>query len=189
VPAEKVTVLRHRLNPIGREVHGQELHFRIAGGRVAKVPIEELVEQLKPHIERQKEWIAKYHRQQGSVGPIDGFSMEYIVERQELSVLEELRAGAQMMRISVTGWKAVPEPSLVTESADEALRPDSRFMQALHLADKRTTLTFWVYPDSFEAYRKLQDAAHAEGLSVAGRPLPPGVPIAGSPSGSRSSSQ
>jgi hypothetical protein len=189
VPAEKVTVLHHRLNPIGREVHGQELHFRIAGGRVAKVPIEELVELLKPQIERQKEWIAKYHRQQGSVGPIDGFSMEYIVERQELSVLEELRAGAQMMRISVTGWKAVPEPNLVTESADEALRPDSRFMQALHLADKRTTLTFWVYRDSFEAYRTLQEAAHAEGLSVAGRPLPPGVPIAGSPSGSRSSSQ
>lgn len=189
VPAEKVEVLRHRLNPIGREVRGQELHFRIAGGRIAKVPIEELVEMLKPQIQRQKDWIAKYHRQTGSIGPIDGFSMEYVVERQRLTVLEELRTGAQMMRISVTGWKAVPEPDLFTESADEALRPDSRFMQALRLADKGATLTFWVYPDSFDAFRKLQEAAHAEGLSVAARPLPTGVPIAGSPSGSRSSSQ
>ena len=189
VPTEKVTVLRHRLNPIGREVRGQELHFRIAGGRIARVPIEELVELLKPQIERQKEWIAKYHRHQSSVGPIDGFSLEYVVERQRMTVLEELRSGTQLMRISVTGWKAVPEPNLVTESADEALQPNSRFMQALRLADKRATLTFWVYPDSFDAYRQLQEAAHAEGLSVAGRPLPAGVPIAGSPSGSRSSSQ
>lgn len=189
VPTEKVTVLRHRLNPIGREVRGKELHFRIAGGRVAKVPIEELVQLLKPQIERQKDWIAKYHRQQGSVGPIDGFSMEYVVERQRMTVLEELRTGTQMMRITVSGWKAVPEPDLVSETADEALRPDSRFMQALRLADKRATLTFWIYPDSFDAYRKLQEAVHSEGLSVAARPLPTGVPIAGSPSGSRSSSQ
>jgi len=189
VPTEKVDVLRHRLNPIGREVRGKELHFRIAGGRVAKVPIEELVEELKPQIQRQKDWIAKYHRQTGSIGPIDGFSMEYVVERQRLTVLEELRTGAQMMRISVTGWKVVPQPNLVTETADEALRPDARFMQALRLADKGATLTFWVYPDSFDAYRKLQEVAYAEGLSVAARPLPAGVPIAGSPSGSRSSSQ
>ncbi len=189
VPSEKVEVLRHRLNPIGREVRGQELHFRIAAGRIAKVPIEELVETLKPQIQRQKDWIAKYHRQTGSVGPIDGFSLEYVVERQRMTVLDELRTGSQMMRISVTGWKAVPEPNLLTETADEALRPDSKFMQALRLADKGATLTFWIYPDSFDAYRELQEVAHAEGLSVAARPLPEGVPIAGSPSGSKSSSQ
>ncbi|MBA3314763.1 MAG: hypothetical protein M3552_00150 [Planctomycetota bacterium] len=189
VPTEKVTVLRHRLNPIAREVRGNELHFRIAAGRIAKVPIEALVERLKPQIERQKDWIAKYHRQQGRVGPIDGFSMEYVVERQRLSAIEELRAGTQMMRITVTGWKAVPERDLVAESVEEALQSDSRFMSALRLADRNATLTFWVYPDSFEAYRRLQQAAHAEGLSVAARPLPDGVPIAGSPNGSRSSSQ
>lgn len=189
VPSEKVTVLRHRLNPIGREVREKELHFRIAGGRVARVPIEELVERVKPQIERQKDWIAKYQRQLGSVGPVDGFTMEYVVERQRLNPLEELRAGAQMMRITVTGWKVVPEHDLMGETADAALHSESKFMSALRLADPRATLTFWVYPDSFQTYRRLQKVAHDEGFSVAARPLPQGVPIAGSPSGSRSSSQ
>jgi hypothetical protein len=189
VPVEQVTVLRHRLNPIGREVRGRELHFRIAGGRIARVPIEELVERLKPQLERQKDWIAKYNRHQGRVGPLEGFTMEYVAERSRLGVVEELRLGAQMMRIVVAGWKVVPEPNLVTESADEALRGDSRFLSVLRLAPPDTTLTFWVYPDSFEAYRRLQEFAHAEGFSVAARPLPHGVPIAGSPQGSRSSSQ
>ena len=94
-----------------------------------------------------------------------------------------------MMRIVVSGWKVVPEPGLVSEPVETALRGDSRFLTALRLADSDATLTFWVYPDSFDAYRKLQEAAHAAGLAVAARPLPAGVPIAGSPNGSRSSSQ
>lgn len=189
VPGERVTVLRHRLNPIGREVQGTELHFRIEGSRVARVPIAELIEQLKPQVERQKDWISKFQRHQGRLGPVDGFSMEYLLERQRLSVIEELRLGAQMMRISVTGWKVVPERDLATESVEEALNADSRFMSALRLVDRNATLTFWVYPDSFSAFRRLQEAVHEQGLAVAARPLPHGVPIAGSPNGSRSSSQ
>ena len=189
LPQKKVTVLQHQLNPIGREVRDEELHFRLLGGHVARVPIEELVARLKPEIERQKEWIIKYQRQQGRVGPIDGFSMDYVVERQRLSVVEELRLGAQVMRIIVSGWKLVPEPNLPAESVDEALRSDSRFMSALRLAPRSATVTFWVYPDSFEAYRRLQQAVYEAGLDVAARPLPYGVPIAGSPNGSRSSSQ
>lgn len=189
VPAEKVTVLRHRLNPIGRVVRGKELHFRLAEGRIAPVPVDALVERLKPEIERHKEWIIRYRRHQGTIGPIDGFTMEYVVERQRLSVVEELQHGVAMMRIGVTGWKVKPEPGMVGESADEALRSDSRFMTVLSLAEPDSTLTFWVYPDSFPLYRRLQQFAHAEGFEVAARPLPPGVPIAGSPQGSRSSSQ
>ncbi|MGC1273992.1 MAG: hypothetical protein WBC44_09815 [Planctomycetaceae bacterium] len=189
VPAEKVTILRHRLNPIGREVHGKELHFRIADGRVARIPIEELVERLKPEIEREKDWIAKFRKHRGRVGPIDGFSMEYVVERQRLSVVDQLQQGTQMMRISVSGWKVTPESDLVAESVDVALAGDSKYRTALRLADAGTTITFWVYPDSFEAYRLLQEHAYATGFAVAARPLPAGVPIAGSPNGSRSSSQ
>lgn len=189
VPAEKVTVLHHRLNPLGREVRGEELHFRVAGGRVAHVPLKELIERLKPEIEREKEWIAKYHRHRGRVGPVDGFSLEFVVERQRLSVVEQLQQSAMMMRISVTGWKVVPGRELVGETAEAALSGDSAYLTALRLAEPGTTLTFWVYPDSFEAYRRLQEHAHATGFAVAARPLPHGVPIAGSPGGSRSSSQ
>lgn len=189
VPTEKVTVLRHRLNPIGREVQGTELHFRLSGNHIAQIPLQTLIDQLKPQVERQKEWISKFHSHQGRVGPVDGFMMEYVLERQRLSVVEELRLGSQMMRISVAGWKIVPGREVTGESIEEALRPDSRFMSALRLAKRDATLTFWVYPDSFEAYRRLQDVVHEQGLGIAARPLPHGVPIAGSPNGSRTSSQ
>src|SRR5690606_19665739 len=51
VPAKQVKTLRHTLNPIGREVRGDELHFRLDQGRVARVPVEQLVARLKPRSE------------------------------------------------------------------------------------------------------------------------------------------
>jgi hypothetical protein len=56
-------------------------------------------------------------------------------------------------------------------------------------APNGASLTFWVYPDSFHAYRILQAACQAEGFIVAARPLPDGIPIAGSPDGTRSAGQ
>ena len=56
-------------------------------------------------------------------------------------------------------------------------------------AGSDTTLTFWVYPDSYTLYRKLQSFAHEQGFPVAGRPLPTGVAISGSPNGTKSASQ
>ena len=53
----------------------------------------------------------------------------------------------------------------------------------------RDMITIWVYPDSFDLYRRLRDELNAQGFLVAGRPLPDGVPIQGSPGGSRSAGQ
>ena len=189
VPSNNVTVLRHELNPIGRRVQGQELHFRLAGGRVSHVPLNDFIERLKPRIEQQKEWVVRFNRHEGRIGPYDGYTLEYVIERERMTLADELRLGSRVIRISVTGWKIVPQDTLVTETIEQALQADSRFRQTLRLADHRATLTFWVYPDSFAAYRQLQQFAYERGFAVAARPLPQGVPIAGSPDGSRSSSQ
>src|SRR5690606_2170540 len=144
------------------------------------VPLQPLVERLKDQLERKKDWIAKFREHRGQVGPVDGFSMRYLVERESMSVLDEMRFGATGYRITVTQWQLEPEPDLLTESGEEALRPGSRFYQSLVTAPAEVTLTFWVYPDSFGLYRKLQTFAHEQGFTVAGRPLPHGMPIAGS---------
>ena len=93
------------------------------------------------------------------------------------------------MRIGVSQWQIQPEPDLITETEDEALSPGSEFYRALLSAEPDTTLTFWVYPDSFKMYRRLQKVAQDEGFTVAARPMPFGVPIAGSPNGTRSAGQ
>ena len=52
-----------------------------------------------------------------------------------------------------------------------------------------TTITVWVYPDSFAAFRSLKEHLYAKGFATAARPLPPNRPISGGPQGSRSAAQ
>jgi hypothetical protein len=123
------------------------------------------------------------------VGPVDGFVMTYVVERKALSVFEELQHGRGIVRIAVTRWQIEPNDDMASETAAEAERAGSKFQAALLMAPQDATLTFWVYPDSFGLYRQLQQIAQRHGFTVAARPLPFAVPIAGSPGGSRSAGQ
>lgn len=179
----------HRLTPVSRVVEGPELHFRLAQEQVAFVPVEDLIERLRRDVERNKDWIVRTQRYKGEVGPVRGFVMTYIVQRRPFSILEELRSGRGIVQIGISAWKIEPAANLVAETAEQALRPGSRFYQALLSAPRDATLTFWVYPDSFGLYRQLQAFAHREGFTIAARPLPFGIPIAGSPNGSRSAGQ
>jgi hypothetical protein len=184
-----VQQIRHRLSPVSQEVQGDEIHFRLMGNRVSVIPLTQLVERVKSQVERQKDWLARHSRNQGVVGPIDGYSLRYVAERQQLSAMEERKLGYGAFRIGVASWELVPDAGMPSETAEQALRRGSRFVVALQSAPEKASLTFWVYPDSFGLYRQLQEAAHAEGFLVAARPLPEGVPIAGSPHGTRSAGQ
>jgi hypothetical protein len=94
-----------------------------------------------------------------------------------------------VFRVAVSAFKVVSEPDLKGETVREAARVGSDFHVALQTVKPGSTLTFWVYPDSFELYRELEELAHDAGFQVAARPLPFGVPIAGSPNGTRSAAQ
>jgi hypothetical protein len=181
--------IRHKLTPIGSTVVGKEVHFHVYRNRVSHVPLDDLLGRLRSQVLRQKDWLTKFNTHHGSVGPVAGFTMNYVVVRQRLSVVEELRNGRGMMRIGVSEWQLVPSRKTASETAEEALRPGSAFHRALLAAERNATLTFWVYPDSFEIYRTLQQVAQEEAFTVAARPLPFGIPISGSPNGSRSSGQ
>jgi len=183
-------VLKHRVTPISRQVREKdELHFRLWGNSVSVVPMESLAEALKFRMERSRDLFFKVNRYEGTAGPVNGFLMRYVVEKQQPSAIEELRNGGPFMRIQMTYYELEVGPDAVCETAESALSPGSRFLAALGAARPGTPLTFWVYPDSFELHRTLQDYAHDAGFEVASRPLPVGVPIAGSPHGSRSAAQ
>ena len=183
------TEVKHRLVPVTQEVVGNEVHFRLAGGRVSVVPIDLLADRMKNQLERQKDWLATRGHHEAVVGPVDGFTMRFEVERKSLSTLDRNRYGYGAYRIGISHWEIVPERKLPDESPEEALRRGSRFALAVRTAPDHATLTFWVYPDSFHAYRILQAACQAEGFVVAARPLPEGIGIAGSPDGTRSAGQ
>ena len=184
-----VVEVKHRLTPVSQSIVGEELHFRLAENKVSVIPLEQLIDRLKLQIERQKEMMARFRQHQGVVGPVAGFTLQYQVERQSLSVLDEMRHGSGAFRLAVSKWELVPEPDLEAEDAEQALKPGSRFVAALLNAPPKASLTLWVYPDSFGLFRKLQAATQAEGFVVSARPLPFGIPIAGSPHGTRSAGQ
>jgi hypothetical protein len=182
-------VLKHRVTPVSRQVEGKEVHFRLAGGRVSVVPLDALANELKFRIERNRDSLMRLQRYDGSIGPVEGYKMHYVIERIPVSVLEELQFGQGYVRMGLSFYELEPLPELVTELAEEALSRSSRFRRELDRAGPDTTVTFWVYPDSFELHRNLLEYVHGVGLDVAARPLPTGVPIAGSPNGSKSMAQ
>jgi hypothetical protein len=181
--------VKHRLTPVSQEVAGEELYFRVSRGRVAVVPMTALVERVKSQIERQKGFVTSRGRHESVVGPVDGFTMHYLLERQELSARDLNRLGYGAYKFGVTRWEVIPEPDVFSETPEQALHRGSRFGLAVRNAPDHATLTFFVYPDSFHAFRVLQAACQAEGFIVAGRPLPEGVAITGGPDGSRSAGQ
>lgn len=181
--------IKHTVTPISKISESEEVHFRIADDKVSFVPMQDLIERLKLEAERNKAVLARVQRNEGVVGPVEGYNMRYLLERQGLSPLDQARFGQTAFKIQVSSFQIVPANDLVEETIDEALRPGSRFFQALKRSPRNGTFTFWVYPDCFASFRRIQSVMHEGGLTVAARPIPNGMPITGSPGGSRSAGQ
>ena len=181
--------LQHRLSPVTKPAEKDELHFRVENGRVSQIPIEELLERLKSQVLARRSTVMRFNQFQGTVGPVGGYNMMYVVEKDGPSTLESLQSGDGRMRISVSRWTITPDEALEDESIEEAIRPGSRYRQIVETASPDTVVTMWIYPDSFTGFATLREVAHGLLLRVAARPLPEGTPIVGSPNGSRSTAQ
>lgn len=186
VPTDR---LQHRLSPVTKPVDSNELHFRISKGRISQIPLDELLERLKAQVMSRRSTVIRFSQFEGSVGPVNGYSMTYMVEKEGPSTIESLQSGDGRTRVSVSKWTIEPDASLIDESYDEAIRPGSRFRQVIETATPDSVVTMWIYPDSFTGFSALREVAHGLQLRVAARPLPAGTPIVGSPGGSRSAAQ
>jgi len=181
--------LTHHVSPVGQIVTGEEIHFRISGGRISHVPIRELTGILKEKIRQNGNWLLKYNQHQGAIGPVDGYRLEYVVARERLSVVDELRSGRRSIRIAISELVILPDRGLEEEEIMKSLQPDGLVQRHLRVLSPGSPVTLWVYPDSFTDYRQVTAFARENGFVVAGRPLPAGVPITGSNHGSRSVAQ
>ncbi len=184
-----VEEFKHYLPPIGRVVSGEEAHFRLHGNRVTHVPLTTLVREVQMDMERRKDILLNRSFFQGNTRPVEGYMMEYVLQRQSGNLNDDLRYGRGMIRIGVSSWIVKPVGPLRQETAEEAMQSGSEFYRVLSEHGPTSTITFWVYPDSFEIHQKLKAFTHKAGYWVASRPLPTGVPIAGSPQGSKSVAQ
>ncbi|MBI1899521.1 MAG: hypothetical protein HYS13_00225 [Planctomycetia bacterium] len=175
----KITQIQSYPSPVSRTVDGPEAHFQLLGGRVAYVPFKELAGMMESDVYRKMSTLRNSPELAAVVGPLRGFSLSYTIKHPE---------GSSMAYLAKVTF--VPESSQMGESLNESLRADSSFRAALAQYDSKTTVvTLWTYPDSFAEYRRLKKDLYELGYSVAGRPLPHGRLITGSPSGSRSAAQ
>lgn len=165
--------------PIGRTVTGEELHFRLAAGRIAYIPLTELFELAKAQTRRAGSSAASLATRIESVGPIQQFGLDYVIETR----VDQARG---QVLIRSREWVIRPVGETIGETAAEALAAGSRFRRVIAGMTPETTVTLWTYPDSFEVFRDVRAELHRLGLPTAGRPLPEGAPIGGSAEGSKS---
>ena len=188
----QATVLENMPTPIGRTVddNDKEIHFRLKGGRIAYVPFMELRTRLIAEISENSNRLSKQQSASGTIGPLDGFNMQYVVVTYDVLMNGTYGSGVGS-RIELDYVELVPLNENLGEPAKQAIAsPNSEFANRVkRYRQDIYTITIWVYPDSFEEYRELKKFLYAKGYQVAARPMEFGQPISGSPRGTKSAAQ
>lgn len=184
-----VVVVEHLPSPMAKTVFGEEVHFRLHQGRLTVVPIDSLIEAIRENFRRAVDG-TRPGSNESTIGPIRGYTARYEVERSRAMVQ---RGGtvSTALRSELTGLVIEPVEGNLGEPITQVLT-SGRSVLDIELAGRdpaTTTVTVWVYPDSFADFRRLKEYLYARGFATAARPLPEGTPISGGPRGSRSAAQ
>lgn len=184
--------LRYR-TPVSRTVQADEVFFECKGGRVAFIDLPAFLQEVQGKFQDAAAQLRTNWKVDDVTRPVGAFRLRYVVER-EPDAVEAFGAGAKPrseggFRYGLTEWVVEGIAPNRGEALAAALAPNSDFRRLVDALDSTTVITFWVYPDSFELFRRLRDALYERGLEVAGRPLPTGAPIAASRHGTASRGQ
>lgn len=182
-------IIEHLPTPMAKTVFGKEVHFRLSGGRIVFVPWDALLDKLKSDAPQKAPRLRDNPTITETVGPIQGFWLKYTLKLTR-NVVNARGGTATEQRVELDHCLMLPVSEDIGEPIAEALRPSSDFFSILKsLNPERTTITVWVYPDSFNEYRELKKALFPLGYLTAARPMPADQPMGGSPDGIRSSAQ
>jgi hypothetical protein len=182
-------IIEHLPTPLAKTVFGKELHLRLQNGKVTYVPLNELVEKLKTDAPQNVWKLKDAQRITEVLGPMDGFRLKYTLVKAE-KTMQTPGGTARGSFVELEKFILVPVTEDLGEPLDLALQPGSGLRSLLReYPPDRSTITVWVYPESFQQFRALKAELFKLGYSTAGRPLPDGHPIGGSPDGSHSAAQ
>jgi hypothetical protein len=187
--AAEPVVIAHYPTPLAKTVFGEEEHFRLLGGRLVHVPLDELVEQLQREA-RLKIWkLTNAPSITETIGPTEGFRLKYVLQRRRFATGTPSGPVVGSV-VELDRFVLIPVSEGLGEPLETALTSDSAFLKRLGQLDaSTTTITVWTYPDSYPEFRKLREFLQQRGFLTAARPMPHGHPIGGSPRGSKSAAQ
>jgi hypothetical protein len=163
-------------------VQADEVFFECRTGRVSFIDLTALTSDIRRNMERMRSELRDQWQVNAVTDSVGAFRLQYTLERDrglpeavEPAGPPDRHAG---FRFSLSGWTVEPTRDDRGEELRLALCPGSEFRRIVDQLDPgQSAVTFWVYPDSFALYRTLRDVLYDRGLMVAGRPLPPGIPI------------
>jgi hypothetical protein len=185
----------HYRTPVSAPVDSEEMLFECKNGRVTYIEIAALLTEAGRTLDEKGRMLQNQWRVEDVAGPIGSFRLHYMVERARgpLDVVpdESMPPPARgNYRYGMSGWQLEPVDLVRGETEEAALADGSLFRRIVDSLDPRqSAVTIFVYPDSFAIYRRLRDYLYDHDVVVAGRPLPPGLAITCSKSGSRSRGQ
>ena len=174
--------LKHYPNPIAKTVFSEELHFRLADGKLTHVPLEELLDLMKDEWKlRAEQSLKSSNRTIETVGPLEGFRLQYQLSAAEVQ---------QGRSIKLDRFQIIPQPNVPGEAINVALAEGSRFRDILSRHEpRRTTVSIWLYPDGFSDHRAIKTWLYENGYQMASWPLEHGRHISGGPNGFKTSAQ
>jgi hypothetical protein len=178
--------------PISHPVQAEELLFECQDGRVTFIDIGTMLHDVRASIKEKGEELRSRWRVEGVGEPIGPYRLHYLIERErDTLALTDVPDAKGNFRFGLTGWIVEPIYPVRGEPVEAALAANSEFRRIVDVIDPQlTVVTFFVYPDSFAAFRRLRDYLYERDVVVAGRPLPRGAPItASSKNGTRSRGQ
>ncbi len=176
--------------PLSRTVDGPELQFQLRGGRLAMIPMDQLVEKFHDVVRHQIDKLEHRSEFTDTIGPIDGFCLRYTIVRHNFTPEEVREHQSTGFSSRLKKYTLIPVSENLGETVEEALRENSQLRRVLaeHAAE-HPTITIWTYPDGFAAFRRIKEELYRLGFATAGRPLRQDMPIAGSPEGTKSAAE
>jgi hypothetical protein len=191
-PSAKQT-LRYR-TPISHPLQSEEIYFECKNGRITLIDVGSMLEEVKRVARDKTELLRTTWEVRDLTAPVGAFRLRYTIEREREGLdgagIQARPNEQATFQYGVSGWEVVPIVADRGETEAAALEKGSAFRRIADSLDpNQTAVTMWVYPDSFALYRHLRDFLHDRDVTVAGRPLPDGAPIASSRHGTVSRGQ
>ncbi|MDR2169775.1 MAG: hypothetical protein LBP59_06510 [Planctomycetaceae bacterium] len=186
----KAIKMENMPTPISKTVEEKEAHFRIKQGKIVYVPINELGESFLHEFNSNRNKFFANKTTTGRVGPISDFVMDYLVVRYSGPMAGAAGGGiGQRIVLEMAAYTTKNENAGIFYK-DAITQPKSNFMQLIQRYRQDIyTITFWVYPDSFEAFGEVKQFLYAKGYKVAARPLNENEEIRASSKGTKSAAQ
>ncbi len=185
----KIEKIEHFPAPIAKTVFTNEVHFQLMDGRITFVPMDELIGKMKSEWKVKAEKLLLSSNTYETVGPIGEFRLQYQLASRIVKVATEM--GTVDRRVTdFDHFVLRPLSGQTGEMMTKALSTGSDFSNRLdRLKPGRTTVSLWVYPDSYDDLPLLKTRLREKGFQIATWPLQFGKLISGGPNGFRAASQ